>query len=771
MPQLIIPALAAIIGTVAATIVANVLVTVLISIALTKIESLFANKPGAAPPPPINVTGQATVEFRRIVLGKIRCGGVVAFYSCAGSTNQFLFYVIMYAGHQCHAALDAFLDARQVPAADINATTGAVATTTFNGALRIWTHLGTDGQAVDPQLNSFFPTIFDSSHKLRGVCYRVFQLTRDDKGWPNGIPANFNSIVQGALVYDPRKDSTNLGSGTHTRTDPSTWEYSDNAALCIRWYVSGGSVTNDTTTRKIVYGLKEIDSRIDDAYVIAAANHSDESLSGANAPPSGAQARYVIGIECSSGQTRRDILVELLATLGTGQLSYVHGTWRLYAGAYDAPANSFTQDDLYGEMEISDTSSATDRFNTVCAAYVDSSQLWQAATTIYRTNSAYVTQDAGEVIQKTVTTRGVTDNYRAQRIAEQVMRASRLMRTVKFRFKRGGMRVATWETFSFSHKRYGWSGRIFRCIERGLEYQTDGGVLAVITGKFEDPGVYTDLLTADYKTGTSILSAIQSEVPDAATSLTITSIGGQNIRLDWTLAPFWEANGVSEIYEGTAITPFSSATFVWRGRGTNAILTRDDTVTRYYWVVVRNAAGNFSAPFPATSGVAGAASQVATGDVASNAASQVVAISSASSQTLTLFADGVSGGMVVLAASITATGSPTSIDVSADVDISVADPTNFTVGTVMVMRDGSGTAASGTQLVGTFDLLAAWKAPANGNVALRALVMLNVNDTPAAGSHTYWFIIATATNNVGGHPLVGGVTVSNCTQKVREYKL
>jgi hypothetical protein len=623
MPQFVVAALAALGASTAVIVAAEVISTVVLTIALTKIEQLFTGKPSAAPPPPLNVTQRGTTQFRSIVLGTVRCAGSVVFYQCAGANNQYLFMVIAYAGHQCDAVGDAFIDARNIPAADINGTTGAVATSGFNGKIHIWTHLGTDGQTVDAQLTSFFSSIWDSNHKLRGICYRVFQLERDDTAWPNGVPSDFNSVVSGAKLYDPRKDSTNGGSGSHLRTDPSTWEFSVNAALAVRWYLSGGSVTNDITTRTIKYGLKETDARIDDAYVIAAANHSDESLSGANAPPSGAQKRYVVGIECSAGQTRRDILTELIATLGTGQLAYVHGTWRLYAGAYDAPSHSFTQDDLFGDMEISDTTSATDRYNTVCAAYVDALQLYQAATTIYRTNSAYVTQDNGETIQKTITCRGVTNAYRAQRIAELAMRASRLMRTVKFRFGRKGMKVATWETFTMSHKRYGWTNRVFRCVDRQLEYQDDGAVIMIITGKSEDSGVYTDLLTADYTTGTSVTSAIQSEIPDAPLSLTATALGGQNVRFDWTLAPFWQLNGISELWEASSGQPFANASLAWTGRATTAVLTFGDTTTRAYWVRIRTAGGQVSGTYPSGTGIAGAADTVDTIDITGNAATDV----------------------------------------------------------------------------------------------------------------------------------------------------
>jgi hypothetical protein len=56
---------------------------------------------------------------------------------------------------------------------------------------------------------------------------------QDDKhpGWPGGRP-RFGFVLKGKLCYDPRLDSTVAGgSGAHRWDDPSTWEWSENAAV------------------------------------------------------------------------------------------------------------------------------------------------------------------------------------------------------------------------------------------------------------------------------------------------------------------------------------------------------------------------------------------------------------------------------------------------------------------------------------------------------------------------------------------------------------
>ena len=618
MPQAL-PFIAAVFGgatagfTAAELIAVTLVRTIVVNLLVSKLVNALTGKPSSPGPSPVNVSVRATVDYRRIVFGTARCGGSFIYYttsSTSGSLNDVLWYVIAYAGHQCSALTDAYVDNRKIPTADINRSTGAVSTSGFNGKIHIWDHLGTGGQAADATLRSVMPGNWLSTDKLSGTTYRVISMDRDDTAWPSGAPQSITSVVDGALLYDPRLDSTNGGSGSHRASDPSTWAFSGgigtNSALQVRWYLTGGSVVNDQSSRLIMYGLQESDSRVDDSYIRAAANICDQSLSGANAPPSGAQVRYACGIECNTGQTRREILTELLATMGPGVLAYVHGTWRLYAAAYDAPIHSFTQDDLYGEMSVEDTSSASDRFNAVSATYTDAANAYITANTIYRTNSSYVTQDAGQTIQKTIVLRGVTDQYRAQRICELTNRSARFMRTVTFKFGRQGMKIANWETFTFSHARYGWVNRVFRCQTRQLEYQSDGSILMVITAKQEDSSIYTDLVTADYTTGTSSTNAIQFELPDAPTGLTATSYGGQNIRFDWSLGTFWLQNGIVELWEAAHGAAFNTASLIWAGRGTTAVISRNDTTTRDYWVRIRTIGGQYSATDPSGSGVAAA---------------------------------------------------------------------------------------------------------------------------------------------------------------------
>ena len=134
-------------------------------------------------------------------------------------------------------------------------------------------YTGTDTQAAD---STFVSETQDwtSSHQGRGVAYAALKMVMPDWGEKNpflgGMP-EFSWLVRGQKVYDPRLDSTQTaisGSGSHRSNDQSTWEWSDNPALCIMDYL-----TNSRYGKGLAY------SRIDITSFAAAADDFETSQS------------------------------------------------------------------------------------------------------------------------------------------------------------------------------------------------------------------------------------------------------------------------------------------------------------------------------------------------------------------------------------------------------------------------------------------------------------------------------------------------------------
>lgn len=599
------PAAAAVVGFFASTTWYVVLVrTILVNVALGMLAKKLRRRPDQVP---INITIRGPIEYRRLVLGTKRCSGVFAFYdtsSSGGSKRDILWYVIVVAGHQVSAITDMWIGNERIANADINAGSGAVTGGKFAGKLSIFKFLGTGAQTVETNLDAAF-TAWTTNHRLRGCSGFVARMTRDDEVYDAGAPQSIGALVDGALMYDMRLDSTNGGSGSHRRDDPSTWSFTNvgrNPALHARWFISGGSVVNDQATRMIRYGIKDEDARILDSYFAAAANICDQSVSGANAPPSGAQSRYRCDLEVSCGETRKVILDKILATMA-GVATPEHGQWRIFAGAYDAPTHAFTHLDLFGPIEVQDTDSHDERYNAVSATFIDASKGYIDQSTPFRTDSAYETQDGGEQIQREIALDGVTDQYQAQRLAEIELRKSRMMRTPKVVGALNLLKVAKYETFTLTHPRWNWDQRVFRCVERQFEFNEEAGRVS-ITARREDVGVYADMLTADYITGTSATDVFVTEIPDPPTSLSAAGVSGA-VLLTVGLPLHMPPTDTVEIFEHTANTPFASATKIQEGRFNIFVVAHADATERFYWARISNRNGQTSSTEPSGNGLAG----------------------------------------------------------------------------------------------------------------------------------------------------------------------
>src|SRR5690606_19177867 len=98
---------------------------------------------------------------------------------------------------------------------------------------QIWIKLykGTMDQVADPGLiaNANPAGRWTADHRGAGVAYAVVTnyLNREKLSQP--WQAFFE--IEGAPLYDWRKDSSIGGSGAHRWNDPSTWEFSENTAV------------------------------------------------------------------------------------------------------------------------------------------------------------------------------------------------------------------------------------------------------------------------------------------------------------------------------------------------------------------------------------------------------------------------------------------------------------------------------------------------------------------------------------------------------------
>ncbi len=281
---------------------------------------------------------------------------------------------------------------------------------------------------------------------------RIHVLTSwNETLYATGFPA-VSAIVRGKLVYDPRLDSTNGGSGSHRADTVSTWAYSDNPALCAADYL------------RDALGFGCASTEIDWPSVIAAANVCDE-LVPIDAG-SGTQKRYTVAGVLST-ETERKANLEAILDAMVGMAVYSGGKWVLRAGAYVTPTLDMDEGDLAGgDIVVQARANRRDLFNAVRGRYREPAQLYQVTDFPPYSSSTYATEDAGEVIYREIDLPMVDDARRAQRIAKLILYRARQALTVQASFKRGAYALQPGDTCRLSISRYGWTNKVFRVLRR-----------------------------------------------------------------------------------------------------------------------------------------------------------------------------------------------------------------------------------------------------------------------------------------------------------------
>lgn len=178
---------------------------------------------------------------RKIVFGKIAAPLDVRFWEVWGSNGNKFDEVLAIAGHRINGVYEFYAEEKLA----INAA-GTVQSR-FSGVLSRSVKLGEPGQTA---LSAGSGALWTSASKFTGVAHIKLSWKVDEKKLPDGAPSRYTQVVEGALVYDPRRDSTVPGgSGTHRANDQTTWSFATldgngvpigrNNALQALWYLLG----------------------------------------------------------------------------------------------------------------------------------------------------------------------------------------------------------------------------------------------------------------------------------------------------------------------------------------------------------------------------------------------------------------------------------------------------------------------------------------------------------------------------------------------------
>jgi hypothetical protein len=395
------------------------------------------------------------------VYGQVRKGGVITFLEESGGNNKYLHMILTLAGHEVEEIGSVYIN-DEVVSIDSN---GFVTGDRWKSKVRIYKHLGNqtsastnfDNVSTNLAATLHTDTSATSSFVGQGIAYIYARFEYDQDVFGGGLPT-ITAVVKGKKVYDPRGATTG---------------YSNNAALCVRDYLTSA------------YGLN--DSTVDDTYFAAAANDCDDNIT---LSAGGTQKRYTVDGVINSSSPIGAALADMLDALN-GTLFFSGGAWKLKAGVYEASVKSLTLDDFRSAITLPTRLSRRDNFNRVTGKFIyggvydestnPSAGDWIETDFPAIESAAFLTEDNSIDNTLDIVLTMVTNSDRAQRIAKQKLFRSREQMTVSAEFGLSAMGIEVGDVIDLTISKYGWTNKEFEVVNWRLVISDTGGVRIAMT--------------------------------------------------------------------------------------------------------------------------------------------------------------------------------------------------------------------------------------------------------------------------------------------------
>jgi hypothetical protein len=465
-------------GTAAATAflgsTAGLLATTAVSIGLSVVTSAIVSALTPAPPTPkqsLLVNSRDAAAPQEIVYGETRKGGPITYLETTRG-GSVLYQIIALAAHEIESVEAIYINDEVAVLSDDSYTnsrgrTGAGWVTNRNWSddpdeheLRIFYHLGDQTAITDTFANSSVETLdsvffntgssdedsqnfggVDQPTKAsfvgNGIAYLFVRYSYASDVYKNGIPT-ITAKIRGKKVYDPRTQTTG---------------YSNNAALCVRDYLTSA------------YGLN--DPEVDDTVFSAAANTCDENVT---LDAGGTEKRYTINGVVRADQSYGDVLQEM-TTACAGTLFWGAGKWKLQPGEYNAPTKTFTLDDLRSDINLQTRVNLRDQFNRVQGVFSDANQRYIAADYPPIESDPFKAQDGGVEQTLNLDLPFTTSGSAAQRLAKMTLFRGREQMIFSAEFGLNAFDVEVGEIVALTIDRYGWTAKEFEVV--GWQFGSD----------------------------------------------------------------------------------------------------------------------------------------------------------------------------------------------------------------------------------------------------------------------------------------------------------
>lgn len=283
-------------------------------------------------------------------------------------------------------------------------------------AIRVKFYKGTMDQQAEPELIAFSRPAgrWTADHRGAGVAYAVVWCELHKKGRGLAAPPQLLFEVQGAPLYDWRKDSTVGGFGSHRWNDQSTWEYSDNnfvqAYNLERGFFNGN---------QLMVGKGVRPSRLPLSEWALAANIADEIVDGYY------RYRSHMIAKDGPGSNHDANLQPLLEAACASWVERVDGEFPI-AGAPQAIVATITDDDIKvgAPKRFTAKRKRTELINTVAASYVSPDDFYETKDASTRIDQSALAEDR-ETLASSIPYGAVTNVKQVDRLADIAIRGAR----------------------------------------------------------------------------------------------------------------------------------------------------------------------------------------------------------------------------------------------------------------------------------------------------------------------------------------------------------
>lgn len=401
---------------------------------------------------------------RKIVFGRTAANTDVHYQEFTGPDQDTLNTILTLASHSLHSIDEIWFDEKVAWSA-----AGGIGTD-FMGYLAVTTR--TEGSPANAFTITGSSSWTAGASRMLGLAYvwLRYTLSGDESPFGSNVSSRITVRVRGAKLYDPRRDSTVGGSGSHRATDQTTWAWVDdnvgrNPALQLLWYLLGWRIQNPVTGEwRLAVGLGLPVDRIDLASFIAAANLCDEPVtlaSGATEP------RYRSDGVFGEGDDPSVVFENLCATMngvlrdagGKLALEILHNDLGTFIDLSDA--------DVIDGFTWLQTPPIDQSFNIVRGQYVDPSDAGLYQPVDYPDVS--LPSPDGIDRSKTFNFGMVQSPSQAQRLAKTYLQRAQYPGTFTADFLASAWRCQVGSIVRFTFPALGFNSKLFRVIEHSIK--------------------------------------------------------------------------------------------------------------------------------------------------------------------------------------------------------------------------------------------------------------------------------------------------------------